>query len=244
MTDISIAFVVGEYYASPAEKQQFLRTIFDKTAPYYEGIARWGWFGSGGAYRKWALKRAGLAPHMRVIDVASGTGPVARAILTIVDDPERVVCVEPSAGMIAESKKTVPCTHHQATAENLPVADENFDFLTMGFALRHVDDLDETFREYRRVLKPGGKCFIMDVTIPENGFGKALFTLYFKHLLPLGTLVFSWNREAYRLMKYYWETMDQMTPRDEVTEILKEAGFTEVRHKVLLGCFSEYEAVR
>ncbi|MEM7505717.1 MAG: class I SAM-dependent methyltransferase [Pseudomonadota bacterium] len=244
MSDSRKPFVVGEYYASPDEKQQFLRSIFDKTAPYYEGIARWGWFGSGGAYRKWALRRAGLQPHMKVIDVASGTGPVARAILSIVDGPDQVVCVEPSAGMIAESKKTVPSVHHQATAENLPVPDESFDFLTMGFALRHVDDLDETFREFRRVIKPGGKVFIMDVTIPENGFGKFLFTAYFKHILPAFTLVFSWNREAYRLMKYYWETMEQMTPRDEVATILREAGFKTAEHKVLLGCFSEYEAVR
>ena len=237
-------FVVGEYYSTHEEKQAFLRDIFDRTAPLYEGIAKWGWFGSGDIYRRNVLKRAGLEAHMKVIDVASGTGPVARAILHHVNTPDQVVCAEPSAGMIAESKKTVPCVHYQTTAESLPVEDQSFDFLTMGFALRHVDDLDATFREFRRVLKDGGKALILDVTIPENPVGRFLFRAYFKHILPTLTLVFSWDKEAYRLMRYYWETMDQMTGREEVAEIMREAGFTKVEHRIMLGCFSEYEAVR
>ncbi|MFV0472899.1 MAG: class I SAM-dependent methyltransferase, partial [Pikeienuella sp.] len=197
-------FVAGAYYSSSDGKQRFLRDIFDKTAPYYEGIANWGWFGSGGVYRRTALRRVGLEPHMRAVDVASGTGPVARAILSIIKDPERLVCVEPSAGMIAESRKTVPALHLQSTAENLPVESESFDFLTMGFALRHVDDLEDSFREFHRVLKPGGKAFIMDITLPENRIGRFFFRAYFKHVLPFFTLIFSRDRDAYRLMKYYW----------------------------------------
>ena len=166
------------------------------------------------------------------------------AAIKLLDTPDQIVCVEPSAGMIAESRKTVPCIHYQSTAEKLPVQDESFDFLTMGFALRHVDDLDATFREYRRVLKDGGKALVLDVTIPDSLFGSLIFKAYFKHILPMLTLVFSRNREAYRLMKYYWETMEQMTGHDDVAEIMREAGFRTVTHRVLLGCFSEYEAVR
>ncbi len=243
MTDHHKPFVRGSYYTSSSEKQRFLRQIFDVTAPYYEGIARWGWFGTGTYYRRAALLRAGVLPDMRVIDVASGTGPVARALIKILNNPDQIVCTEPSAGMIAEAKKTVPCEFHQATAESLPVSDESFDFLTMGFALRHVDDLDDTFREFRRVLKAGGKVLIMDVTMPDHRVGRWFFTLYFKRLLPLATRIFSRNREAGRLMRYYWDTMEQMTPRDEIVPMLRDAGFREARHRVYLGCFSEYEAV-
>ncbi|MEL7152839.1 MAG: class I SAM-dependent methyltransferase [Pseudomonadota bacterium] len=244
MTDIRRPYVEGDYYSSPEEKQSFLRKIFDDTAPYYEGIAKWGWFGSGAWYRREALKRHGMQPGMKVVDVASGTGPVGRAILEIIKNSDDLVLCEPSAGMIEESKKTVPAEHHQCTAENLPLEDESRDFLTMGFALRHVDDLDESFREFRRVLKEDGKLLIMDVTVPSNAFGRFWFTLYFRYILPWFTLIFTFNREAYRLMVYYWETMDQMTPRDTVVEILQEAGFRDVEHKVLLGCFSEYSARR
>jgi len=244
MVDSRRPFVVGDYYSTPDEKQQFLRGIFDQTAPYYEGIAVWGWFGTGGIYRRNVLRRTGLKAHMRAIDVASGTGPVARALVQLLDSPDQVVCVEPSAGMIAESRKTVPCIHYQSTAEKLPVEGKSFDFLTMGFALRHVDDLDATFREFRRVLKDGGKALVLDITIPDGQLGRFFFKAYFKHILPALTLVFSRNREAYRLMKYYWETMEHMTGHDEVAEIMREAGFRTVAHRVLLGCFSEYEAVR
>lgn len=146
--------------------------------------------------------------------------------------------------MIAESRKSVPAVHHQSTAEALPVPDGTFDFLTMGFALRHVDNLEDSFSEAHRVLKDGGKALIMDVTLPDSSVGKFFFRAYFKHILPAFTFIFSRDREAYRLIKYYWDTMEQMIDRDEVVEILREASFRTVAHKVLIGCFSEYPAER
>ncbi|MEP0155904.1 class I SAM-dependent methyltransferase [Pseudophaeobacter sp.] len=244
MSDGNKPIVVGEYYESHAEKQAFLRQVFDDTAKNYEAIAKWGWFGSGDWYRREALRRNGVTSEMRVLDVATGTGQVARALMTILDDPKQIECVEPSAGMIAEAKKRVPVTFHQSTAEKLPVENQSFDFLTMGFALRHVDSLDDSFTEYHRVLKDGGKVLIMDVTVPEKAIPKALFRLYFKHILPTVAMVLTRDRNVFRLMRYYWESMDQMVPIENVLDSLRKAGFTTVEHNSLLGCFSEYVARR
>lgn len=180
---------------------------------------------------------------MRVLDVASGTGPTARAIRDIVRDENLITCLEPSAGMLAESKKTLGCEHIQARAEAMPVPDAAYDFLTMGFALRHVDDLDSAFVEYRRVLKPGGKVVILELTLPENRAARFFLKLYFKYTLPAVVRLFQ-GREAARMMWYYWDTMEQVVLPATVLQALDRAGFSQVQRRVSIGLFSEYEAVR
>lgn len=233
-----------KHYQSTDDKQPFLRKIFDDSAKHYEGIAKWGWFNSGDWYRRMALRRAGLRAGMKTIDVAAGTGITARAILDIVGDKHLVTCVEPSAGMIVESKKLLDCEHIQAEAESMPLEEQQYDFLTMGFALRHVDNLDEAFIEYCRVLKPGGKALILDVTTPENPLGYFFMKLYFKTLLPFFTRVFTGSQPAHYLMAYYWETMENMVDSEEVLSLLKKAGFSQVTMRLNLGIFTEYEAIK
>lgn len=236
--------VLADHYQDAAEKQTFLRRIFDDAAPHYEPIARLGFFGSGQWYRKDALRRAGLRPGMRVLDVASGTGPTARAIRDVIGDEALITCLEPSSGMLAESRKTLRCRHIQATAEAMPLEDLSFDFLTMGFALRHVDDLEEAFREYRRVLRPGGKALILELTIPQNPIARFFLKLYFKHTLPFVVRLFTGSKQAALMMWYYWDTMETVVPPEVVVQALRQAGFARVERRVSIGLFSEYEATR
>ncbi|HSH38919.1 MAG TPA: class I SAM-dependent methyltransferase [Chthoniobacterales bacterium] len=236
--------VLTDHYESPGAKQTFLRRIFDDSAPHYEAIARLGFFGSGQWYRRDALRRAGLRSGMRVLDVASGTGPTARAIRDVVRDEALITCLEPSGGMLAESKKTLGCEHIQATAESMPVADESYDFLTMGFALRHVDDLDGAFREYRRVLKRGGKVLILELTLPRSSAARFCLKLYFKHILPAVVRLCTRSKQAAHMMWYYWDTMETVVSPDTVVQALRRAGFTKVEHRMSIGLFSEYEALR
>ena len=234
--------VVGSYYDSADGKQSFLRGVFNDTAKHYEFISKWGWFGTGDWYRKEVLKRHGVAPEMQVLDVATGTGQVARAILSIVNSPDQMECVEPSGEMIREAQRTVPAIHHQSTAERIPVESDRFDFLTMGFALRHVDSLEESFTEFHRVLKEGGKVLIMDVTVPRGIVSKQLFEAYFKYLLPWASGLLTWDRISFRLMRYYWDSMDQMVDPVAILSSLRRADFVATEHKMLMGCFSEYGA--
>jgi len=236
--------VLQPHYKSLEDKQGFLRSAFDAAAPFYEGIARWGFFGSGEWYRKDALQRHGLKEGMKIVDVASGTGPTARAALRIVGNPDLITCVEPSLGMLNESKKQLACRHIQAGAEHIPLPDGEFDFLTMGFALRHVNDLEGAFREYFRIVKPGGKICILDVTKPRHSLGQIPFRVYFKHVLPFFTRLFTGSRAAQYLMQYYWDTMDNMVDSEVVMKALAKCGFHEIEHKVLLSVFTEYTAIK
>lgn len=232
------------HYKSADEKQSFLRKVFDDSAKHYEGIAKWGWFNSGDWYRRMALRRAGLREGMNTVDVAAGTGITARAILDIVGDKQLVTCVEPSAGMITESKKLLDCEHIQAEAESIPLEDAQYDFLTMGFALRHVDNLDKAFAEYNRLLKPGAKALILDVTTPSNPIAYFFMKLYFKTILPFFTRFFTGSQPAHYLMEYYWETMEHMVSAEEVIAMLEGAGFKDVSIRLNLGIFTEYEAIK
>lgn len=232
------------HYDSLAEKQAFLRRAFDAAAPYYESIAKWGFFGTGDWYRRQALVRCGLERGMRVLDVASGTGPTARAAARVTGAAHLVTCVEPSLGMLEESRKQVACRHLQGSAEAIPLEDARCEFLSMGFALRHVENLRQAFEEFHRVLAPGGKVCILDLTKPRSRIGYRLLRLYFRDLLPRLTRLFSGSAEAANLMRYYWDTLDQMVEPEIVVQALGDAGFARVRRHVVLGIFSEYSAVK
>ena len=237
--------VLAPHYSTPEDKQPFLRRVFDDSAPYYERIASWGFFGTGNWYRRWALVRAGLKPGMAVIDVAAGTGITARAAATVTGAPESITCVEPSLGMLRECGRRLPKARHlQGVADALPLPDASFDFLSMGFALRHVEDLEGAFREFRRVLKPGGLLLIMDITKPEGRLSNALVKLYFRDFMPRFTRLITRSREAAYLMEYYWETLDHMVDPARVLEALASAGLECPRRHVEAGIFSEYTARR
>jgi demethylmenaquinone methyltransferase / 2-methoxy-6-polyprenyl-1,4-benzoquinol methylase len=237
--------LLTQHYQTAAEKPQFVEKLFDAGAQHYDSTVGWGFFGSGKFYRRWAQQRAGLKPGMRVIDVASGTGLVAQAAAQILGSGKDITCVDPSRGMLSGVKTKVPeATVLVGTADALPVPDAQFDFLTMGYALRHVGSLDGAFAEYFRALKPGGKVLILEVTKPERGFRAWMFRVYFRRIYPALTRLFTRSKDAQEMMVYFWETMDAVVPPDQILAALRAVGFENVNRNLLLGLFSEYTAVK
>src|SRR5262249_24742767 len=145
---------------------------------------------------------------------------------------------------LSVARTKLPAKFVQGRAESMPFPDNSFDFLTMGYALRHVTDLETTFAEYRRVLKPGGKLLILEVTKPSGALSGFFFRVYFGRIYPALTQLFTRSRDAREMMRYYWETMDACVPPETVLAALRNAGLAEVKRNTALGLFSEYTAVK
>lgn len=236
--------VLSDYYQEEERRKSFLRRMFDETSGDYDRIERLLGLGTGPWYRREALLRAGLKPGMRVIDVGVGTGLVARKAIEIVGDPKLVVGVDPSAGMMSHAKLPADVKLLEGRAEALPVETASFDFLSMGFALRHVSSLSESFREFHRVLKPGARVCILEITRPEKRLQYHLLRLYAHRVVPTLARVFARSAETTRIWRYYWDTIEACVPPAQVIEALREAGFADARRHVELGMFSEYQATR
>ena len=234
--------VLDKYYPSDADRQSFVGTLFDGAARHYNRIGTMLDLGSGPWYRRWALRRAGLRPGMRLLDVATGTGLVARGAVRTLGEPGRVVGVDPSRGMLREARKALASPLVQGRAEALPFRDDLFDMLSMGFALRHVPDLEAAFREYRRVLKPGGRVVLLEVSRPRSTISRWLIRVHLQHILPLMARISTRSEPAQVLMKYYWDTIDRCVPPETILEVLRRGGFVDVNRGTLFGFLSEYSA--
>lgn len=231
------------YYRDEEDRHRFLRRIFDETAPDYDRIESVLALGSGRWYRRKALERAGLAPGNRVLDVGIGTGLVAREALRVMGGRGQLVGVDPSPGMMGEV--ALPGVDLVAgRAEALPRPDASADFLSMGYALRHISDVAAAFAEFHRVLRPGGRLLVLEITRPASSMGMAFLRTYMRFGVPLVARVVARRADTAQLWRYYWDTIEACIPPETVMAALREAGFTDVSRTVSLGIFSEYTARR
>lgn len=226
------------YYGDESHRQEFLRQRFDETAPWYDWTDRLLSFGSGDWYRRQAVKRLGLQPGMRLLDLASGTGPVARAAAQVTGDPRNIIGVDPSLGMLRSG--VTSSAKVQSPAETLPFASASFDRITIGFAMRHFSDLSVVFRECHRVLRPDGKLLILEITAPESRLARAILGLYMGVLTPIIIRLRTRSERSAELFRYYWETTRDCVRPDVILGALRDAGFAEAKRDVELGIFSEY----
>lgn len=233
-----------DYYQTEQDRQAYLREIFDNTAVDYDRIESMLAFGTGPGYRRDALVRAGLKTGMKVLDVGVGTGLVAAQECMITGDPALVTGIDPSPGMMAASKLPKSMVLIEGRAESLPFPDNHFDFLSMGYALRHISDLSVAFAEFERVLKPGGRLCILEITRPQSGFGRWLLKSYMRGVIPLLTRFVSRQKDTATIWRYFWDSIEACVPPEKVIVTLNAAGLAQVKRHLVAGVFSEYQAIK
>ena len=231
---------LSRYYEGPAQRRRWVRDLFDGSADDYEWITRVMSFGSGAWYRREALKRAGVGPGMTVLDVCMGSGQVSRAARDLVGPHGVVLGLDASLGMLRAAAKLAPIPRTQGLVEQLPVRSSSVDFVSMGYALRHAEDLAVTFREYLRVLRPGGGLLLLEFTRPRSRASYVFFRAYLNTVVPAIARVRGSN--AHTMMRYFWDTIETCVPPETILAALAEAGFEAPSRFGQIELFGEYTA--
>ena len=228
------------HYASEQARPAYVRSLFDEAAPHYEWINRLMSFGSGAWYRRRALESAGLRPGARVLDIATGTGLVARAASGAVGPAGLVVGLDPSRGMLGQQRVQPNMFLVQAPGEALPFSRSAFDFVSLGYGLRHITDLDGLFVDCARVLRPGGRLLVLEFGRPRSRMGAWLGRIYLKGIVPAIARLTTGSRGAEQVMRYCWDTVEQAVAPEIVIAAVQRAGLADVTAAKAAGVFIEY----
>lgn len=238
-------------------KKDNIRQMFDTIASDYDFLNHLMSLGVDRGWRRKALREiVGAEEAPQVLDVACGTGDFSLAIARALAVPGATVMgVDLSEGMLdvmrekvnkagfaPESAGNVIVTAEVGDAEKLRFEEKTFDVVTVAFGVRNFENRPRGLEEMLRVLKPGGRLVILELSVPSNRILRGCYNLYFQHLLPwIGGLI-SGDKAAYR---YLPASVLAFPGKEAFTAELIRAGFVDVRHRALtLGLCRMYVAFR
>jgi demethylmenaquinone methyltransferase/2-methoxy-6-polyprenyl-1,4-benzoquinol methylase len=225
-------------------REQWTRELFDSTSSGYDRSSGAAFLGVGRWYRRRMLRRTGLAPGMSMLDIGSGTGLCAWLGQGIVGHQGRVVALDPSPGMLEQARRRGVKECVVGFAESVPFERESFDLVTMSYMLRHVQDLAIAFAEVHRVLRPGGRLLVFEVTSPSSRLRRVAFRHIMRTVVPAIGVMASLKPSTFPMMRYWGDTIDAAVRPEAIEMALAGSGLKGVRHVRELGVFSCYRGVR
>jgi len=193
---------------------------------------------SAGMHHRWRSRAVDLArvgPGGSALDVCCGTGDLALALAQRVGPEGRVVGLDFSAPMLdlaaAKPQSGARVVWVQGNALELPFDDGEFDAATVGFGARNVVDLERGIGEMVRVVRPGGRIVVLEITTPRRPPLKWFYAVWFDRIVPLlGTL--AGDRDAYT---YLPSSVRRFPPAEDLAALMHDAGLREIRYLILAG---------
>lgn len=226
------------------DKPRYVRAMFARIARRYDLMNRLMTGGQDVRWRREVIRRAGLTPGARLLDLGAGTGDLAREALH--QQPRcRPYAADFTLEMMQVGRTRAGSQAVQwvaADALALPFPDAAFDAVVSGFLLRNVADVPRALAEQFRVLKPGGRWVALDTTRPQRTLFWPLVRLHLGVVIPwLGRLI-TGDAEAYR---YLPESTQGFLPAETLAAMLREAGFAKVGfRRLMFGTIAIHWAVR
>ena len=221
-------------YDAATGKTEQVERMFDNIAPTYDLLNHSLSLGIDRRWRRAAINSLKPFRPQHILDVATGTGDFA--ILAAQElKPQTLLGVDLSEGMMQVGREKVlraglqdVVSFQREDCLSLSFADDSFDALTVAYGIRNFSDLDQGLREMRRVLKPGGRLVIIELTAPRRFPMRQLFWLYSHVYMPTLGRIVSRDRQAY---KYLPATMEAFPQGEQMQEILSRAGFHDVQFR-------------
>jgi demethylmenaquinone methyltransferase/2-methoxy-6-polyprenyl-1,4-benzoquinol methylase len=227
------------YQTVPSEeKARHVRDVFDSVASNYDIMND---LMSGGLHRLWkryTVDQAAARPGQQILDLAGGTGDLARKFAPIVGSTGQVVLADINHSMLVEGRKRLinagvsgNLAIAQVDAEQLPFAAASFDCITIAFGLRNVTDKPGALRSMLRTLKPGGKALVLEFSQPSAAL-KPAYDLYSFKVLPLIGKLVAKDEASYQ---YLAESIRMHPDQEALLEMMQDAGFERCRYHNLAG---------
>ena len=221
-------------YDAATGKTEQVEHMFDHIAPTYDLLNHSLSWGIDRSWRRAAIDSLRPYRPQRILDVATGTGDFAILAAKLLE-PEALLGVDLSEGMMEVARQKVEREELQGVIRfqkedclNLSFPNGSFDALTVAYGIRNFSDLDCGLREMHRVLRPGGRLVIVELTAPRHFPMRQLFWLYSHVWMPLIGRLVSKDSRAY---SYLPATMEAFPQGEEMRQILMRAGFSDVNFR-------------
>ena len=175
------------------------------------------------------------SPNKKLIDVACGTGDIAKLFLKSVNKNFQITCVDSNKNMILKGKEKLNEYKNLkwiiSSAEKLPVSNDIYDFYTISFGLRNTKNLKKTLQEAHRVLKPGGRFLCLEFSKINNLSLEFIYKNYSKMIPSIGNLVIG-KKEPY---EYLTKSIQNFINQDELLDLIKKSNFHKCSYQNLSG---------
>ena len=216
-------------------KKGLVQNVFDQVFDRYDLMND---FMSMGIHRLWKKNLINMmnpSTKQSLIDVACGTGDIAKLFLNSTDKTSKITCVDPNKGMINKGKEKLHKFKNLkwvlASAEKLPIEDNSFDIYTISFGLRNTKNLNQALSEAHRVLKPGGRYLCLEFSKIQNLGLSSIYKNYSKLIPYIGQLIVG-EKKPY---EYLVKSIENFVNQDELIELMIKNNFQNCTYRNLSG---------
>ena len=216
-------------------KKGLVQSVFDKVYSKYDLMNDIMSLGIHRIWKKNLINIMNPTKNQNLIDVACGTGDIAKLYLKSVNYNSYITCVDPNEGMVAKGKEKLKQYKNLnwiiSSAENLPIDSNKFDFYTISFGMRNTKSLNKTLNEAYRVLKPGGRFLCLEFSKIHNSNLDFVYKTYSKFIPNIGKIIVG-EKEPY---EYLIKSIESFINQEELIDLMYQSNFEKCNYRNLSG---------